>query len=129
MVTQNPLSLLDKLSKHPHGWELAYLVYQLHQDSQRHTQPEPRLVASALDILALLAAQLAHPHGQELAHLTSQLDQDAQKRQTPPEQGLVARALNLAERQGIKHKPYFKGMANEDILGWIDQHSPNQEIN
>ena len=84
MVTQNPLSLLDKLSKHPRGLELAYLVYQLHQDSQRHTQPEPRLVAIA---------------------------------------------LNLGKRQGIKDRPYFKGMANDEIRRWIAQHSPNQEIN
>ncbi len=47
MITQNPLLLLDKLSKHPRGLELAYLVYQLHQDGQRQTQPERRLVAIA----------------------------------------------------------------------------------
>lgn len=49
MLTQNPLLILDKLSKHPHGLELAYLVYQLHQDAQRQAQPDPRLVAIALD--------------------------------------------------------------------------------
>jgi hypothetical protein len=80
------------------------------------------------DSLVLVIALLPHPQAKELAHLVNQLHQDSQ-RKTPPERGLVARALNLAERQGIKHKPYFKGMANEDILGWIDQHSPNQEIN
>lgn len=84
MITQNPLLLLDNLSKHPNGLELAYLVYHLHQDSQGQTQPEPRLVAIA---------------------------------------------LNLAKRQAIKDKPYFKGMANDEIRGWIAQHSPNQEIN
>jgi len=84
MITENPLLLLDKLSKHPRGLELAYLVYQLHQDAQRQPQPESRLVAIA---------------------------------------------LNLAKRQGIKDKPYFKGMANDEIRGWIAQHSPKQEIN
>ncbi|MEZ2224998.1 MAG: hypothetical protein ACBR50_01790 [Microcoleus sp.] len=86
MIPQNPLLLLDKLSKHPRGLELAYLVYQLHQDSHRQTQPEPRLVAIA---------------------------------------------LNLAKRQAIKEKdiPYFKAMANDEIRGWIAQHSPKQEIN
>ncbi|MEG4426307.1 MULTISPECIES: hypothetical protein [unclassified Microcoleus] len=83
MITENPLLLLDKLSKHPRGLELAYLVYQLHQDSQGHTQSEPRLVAIA---------------------------------------------LNLAKRQGIKDRPYFKGMANKEIRKWIDQHSPKPEI-
>lgn len=86
MIPQNPLLLLDKLSKHPRGLELAYLVYQLHQEAQRQTQPEPRLVALA---------------------------------------------LNLAKRQAIKEKdiPYFKAMPNDEIRGWIAQHSPNQEIN
>ncbi len=50
MITQNPLLLLDKLSQHPNGLELAYLVYHLHQDSQGQTQPEPRLVAIALNL-------------------------------------------------------------------------------
>ena len=84
MITENPLFLLDTLSKHPHGLELAYLVYQLNQDGQRQTQPERRLVAIA---------------------------------------------LNLAKRQGIKDIPYFKGMTNDKIRGWIAQHSPKQEIN
>jgi hypothetical protein len=84
MIPQNPLLLLDKLSKHPRGLELAYLVYQLHQDSHRQTQPEPRLVAIA---------------------------------------------LNLAKRQDIKDRPYFKGMGNDEIRRWIAQHSPKQEIN
>ncbi|MEG3845121.1 hypothetical protein [Microcoleus sp. herbarium14] len=75
------------------------------------------------DSLALLAALLAHPHGQELADLASQLHQDAQKSR------LVAIALNLAKRQGIKDRPYFKSMANHEIRGWIAQHSPKQEIN
>ncbi|MEG4802429.1 hypothetical protein QUB63_15105 [Microcoleus sp. ARI1-B5] len=84
MITQNPLLLLDQLSKHPRGLELAYLVYQLHQDGQMQTQPKS---------------------------------------------GLVAIALNLAKRQGIKDRPYFKGMANDEIRGWIAQHSPKPEIN
>ena len=85
MLTQkDPLGLLAELLKHPHGLQLAHIVYQLRQDSQRQTQPEPRLVAIA---------------------------------------------LNLAKRQGIKDRPYFKGMANDEIRGWIAQHSPNQEIN
>ena len=82
MITQNPLLILDKLSKHPRGLELAYLVYQLHQDSQRQTQQDIRLVAIA---------------------------------------------LSLAKRQGIKDRPYFKGMANDEIRKWIDRHSPKQE--
>ena len=81
------------------------------------------------DSLVLVIALLPHPQAKELVHMASQLLQDAKKRQTPPERGLVARALNLAERQGIKHKPYFKGMTNKEIRGWIDKHSPNQEIN
>jgi hypothetical protein len=85
MLTQkDPLGLLAELLKHPHGLQLAHIVYQLRQDSQRQTQPEPRLVAIA---------------------------------------------LSLAKRQGIKDPPYFKGMANDEIRGWIAQHSPKQEIN
>jgi hypothetical protein len=82
MITQNPLLVLDKLSKHPRGLELAYLVYQLHQEAQKQAQPEPRLIAIA---------------------------------------------LNLAKRQGIKDRPYFKGMANDQIRKWIDRHSPKPE--
>lgn len=82
MITQNPLLILDKLSKHPRGLELAYLVYQLHQDAQRQAQQDHRLVAIALD---------------------------------------------LADRQGIKDRPYFKGMANDEIRKWIEQHSPKPE--
>ena len=51
------------------------------------------------------------------------------EKQTPPERRLVAIALNLANRQGIKHLPYFNGMTNDEIGGWIAQHSPKQEIN
>lgn len=51
------------------------------------------------------------------------------EKQTQPEPQLVAIALNLAKRQGIKDRPYFKGMANDEIRGWIAQHSPKQEIN
>lgn len=80
------------------------------------------------DPLRLLAELLNHPHGLDLAHIVYQLHQDAQ-RQTPPEPWLVAIALNLAKRQGIKDRPYFKSMANHEIRGWIAQHSPNQEIN
>ena len=91
MITENPLFLLDTLSKHPHGLELASLVYKLHQDGQRQTQPKPRLVAIALNL---------------------------------PKRQLVAIALKLAKRQAIKDKPYFKGMANDEIREWIAQHSP-----
>ena len=79
MITENPLFLLDTLSKHPHGFELASVIYKLHQDGQRQTQS---------------------------------------KRQ------LVAIALNLAECQAIKDKPYFTGMAKDEIREWIAQHSP-----
>lgn len=53
------------------------------------------------------------------------------EKQTPPKRRLVAIALNLAKRQAIKEKdiPYFKAMANDEIRGWIAQHSPKQEIN
>jgi len=85
MLTQkDPLGLLAELLKHPHGLQLAEIVYQLRQDSQGQTQPEPRFVAIA---------------------------------------------LSLAKRQGIKDPRYFKGMANDEIRGWIAQHSPNPEIN
>jgi hypothetical protein len=50
------------------------------------------------------------------------------EKQTQPEPQLVAIALNLAKRQGIKDRPYFKGMANKEIRKWIDQHSPKPEI-
>ncbi|NJL66191.1 MAG: hypothetical protein HC786_20125 [Richelia sp. CSU_2_1] len=86
------------------------------QDGQSYTDPR-----------ALLAAVLAHPHGQELARLVDRLHQDSQS-QTQQDIRLVAIALNLAERQGIKDKPYFKSMANDEIRRWIAQHSPKQEI-
>jgi hypothetical protein len=50
------------------------------------------------------------------------------EKQTQPEPQLVAIALNLAKRQGIKDRPYFKGMANKEIRKWIAQHSPKPEI-
>ncbi|MFM9267843.1 hypothetical protein [Tychonema sp. BBK16] len=63
MITENPLFLLDTLSKHPHGLELASLVYKLHQDGQRQTQPKPPLVAIALNLpkrqLVAIALNLA----------------------------------------------------------------------
>ncbi len=80
------------------------------------------------DPLGLLAELLKHPHGLQLAHIVYQLRQDSQG-QTPPEPRLVAIALTLAKRQGIKDRPYFKGMANDEIRGWSAQHSPKQEIN
>lgn len=49
------------------------------------------------------------------------------EKQTQPEPQLVAIALNLAKRQGIEDRPYFKGMANDEIRKWIDLHSPKQE--
>ena len=80
------------------------------------------------DPLRLLEELIKHPQGLQLAHIVSQLRQDSQG-QTPPERGLVARALNLADHQGIKDRPYFNDMANDEIRGWIAQHSPKQEIN
>jgi hypothetical protein len=80
------------------------------------------------DPLGLLAELLKHPHGLQLAHIVCQLHQDTQ-RQTQPDSQLVAIALSLAKRQGIKDPPFFKGMANDEIRGWIAQHSPKQEIN
>ena len=44
----SPLELLEQLAKHPHGLELANLVYELHQKGQADTEPEPRQVGSAL---------------------------------------------------------------------------------
>ena len=78
--------------------------------------------------LRLLVELLNHPHGLDIAHIVCQLHQDTQ-RQTQPEPRFVAIALSLAKRQGIKDPPYFKGMANDEIRGWIAQHSPKQEIN
>lgn len=97
MIPHNPArSLLEKLLDHPHGLELAYLVYQLHQDGQSQTQPKPPLVAIALNL---------------------------------PKCQLVRIALDIADYQGIKDRPYFKGMANDKIREWIAQHSPKQEVN
>ena len=46
---QDPLELLTKLLDHPHGLELASMVYQLHKDLQADTQPNPQLVGIALN--------------------------------------------------------------------------------
>lgn len=43
-----PLELLAKLADHPHGLELANLVYRLYQEAQLDTQADPRQVAIAL---------------------------------------------------------------------------------
>ena len=80
------------------------------------------------DPLRLLAELLNHSYGLDIAHIVCQLHPDTQ-RQTQRDSQLVASALNLAKRQGIKDRPYFKGMANDEIRRWIAQHSPNQEIN
>ncbi|PHM08119.1 hypothetical protein [Nostoc sp. 'Peltigera malacea cyanobiont' DB3992] len=45
----DPLGLLKKLLDHPHGLELANVVYQLHKDLQTDTQSNSQLVAIALN--------------------------------------------------------------------------------
>ncbi len=46
----DPFGLLAKLLDHPHGLELANIVYQLHKDTQADTKPDPQLVAIALNV-------------------------------------------------------------------------------
>lgn len=48
-VSRDPLGLLEKLLDHPHGLELASMVYQLHKDVKVDAQPHPQLVAIALN--------------------------------------------------------------------------------
>ncbi len=56
-VSRDPLGLLEKLLDHPHGLELASMVYQLHKDLQADTQPNPQLVAIAVNKAKSLGIQ------------------------------------------------------------------------
>lgn len=53
----DPLGLIEKLLDHPHGLELASMVYQLHKDEQADAQPHPQLVAIAVNKAKSLGIQ------------------------------------------------------------------------
>ncbi len=115
----SPLELLEQLAKHPHGLELANLVYELHQKGQADTEPEPRQVGSALHQVKFQGVEDS-PYFRLLVTRIQNLERrlnSVEERQNSVEADLDSNNCQLKDIRLSQVKP--QGIEDEDILHWL----------
>jgi len=85
------------------------------------------------DLVTLLDKLASQPNGLENGLKLAALLKSKPEQQSTPQVAsrtrLIAIALQIVENQGIKNPPYFKGMSDSAIRGFIAQYSPELVFN